>query len=424
MNRKDVLEVRPFGHLTVPPERVEVLPNGVTLHSVYGGDQPVSRLSIAFEGGVAEVGSATVANMFVSQMVEGTLSRTADEIADILDYNGARIGVRPQSHHCVLDVWFLNDRAEELMPVIGDCVINANYPESPLETAKLRALSSFMSSREDVAALADEAFTRIMYGDTHPLGQPLTEELITSVSSEQLRAVHQRMMCPKRIHAFLSGCADSRVEQSVREFLQSIPSQGEGYTIDVRPMDVVLNPVERTSWKQDAFQNAIVTGLQAPPRSHEDYIPLRLTVMALGGYFGSRLMANIREEKGLTYGISAYLLGCQEGSYVAVSAQFDCSNTDIVRREIAAEMASMAVEPPVGDELRRLKLHAATSLAEILDTPAGIMGYYANQLFVGTPPGYFECQQDAIHNLTSSKIAEMAAKYLQPDKLSTAIAGR
>ena len=135
MNRKDVLEVRPFGHLTVPPERVEVLPNGVTLHSVYGGDQPVSRLSIAFEGGVAEVGSATGANMFVSQMVEGTLSRTADEIADILDYNGARIGVRPQSHHCVLDVWFLNDRAEELMPVIGDCVINANYPESPLETA-------------------------------------------------------------------------------------------------------------------------------------------------------------------------------------------------------------------------------------------------------------------------------------------------
>jgi len=146
--------------------------------------------------------------------------------------------------------------------------------------------------------------------------------------------------------------------------------------------------------------------------------------MALGGYFGSRLMMNVREEKGLTYGISSYLLGCREGSYVTIAAQCDCDNTALVIDEIKAEMRRLADNPPQGEELSRLKLHAATSLAEILDTPASIMGYYANRLYVGTPDDYFESQQAAINALSGEIIAEMASRYLQPDMLSVVVAGR
>ena len=196
MNRSIAPEVRPFGHLTVPPERVEILANGITLHRVAGGDQPVSRLSIAFTGGAAELGSETLSSLLMSQFSEGTQTRNATQIADILDYNGARISVRPQAHHSVTDIWFLNDRAGALMPVWADCIANASYPDGPLETAKLRALSSYMSSRQDVAALADEAFTEMMYGSGHVLGKPLTEEGISSISAEQLRTIHNRILNP------------------------------------------------------------------------------------------------------------------------------------------------------------------------------------------------------------------------------------
>lgn len=424
MNRSIAPEVRPFGHLTVPPERVEILANGITLHRVAGGDQPVSRLSIAFTGGAAELGSETLSSLLMSQFSEGTQTRNATQIADILDYNGARISVRPQAHHSVTDIWFLNDRAGALMPVWADCIANASYPDGPLETAKLRALSSYMSSRQDVAALADEAFTEMMYGSGHVLGKPLTEEGISSISAEQLRTIHNRILNPAGIHAFLSGKEDETVRRSVVAMLESLPVSGAGFTADIQLMDSPSVPASRFVEKENAFQDAVMAGIAAPGRELADYIPLRLAVMALGGYFGSRLMMNVREEKGLTYGISAYLLGSREGSYVAVAAQCDCDSTAVVIDEIKAEMRRLAENPPQGDELRRLQLHAATSLAEILDTPASIMGYYANRLYVGTPDEYFERQQEVINTLTGEIIAEMASKYLLSDNLSVVVAGR
>lgn len=424
MNRSIAPEVKPFGHLVVPAENVEILANGISLHSVAGGDQPVSRLSIAFTGGAAELGSETMSSLLMSQFSEGTSARNVTQIADILDYNGARISVRPQAHHSVTDIWFLNDRAGELLPVWADCIANASYPDGPLETAKLRALSSYMSSRQDVAALAEEAFTEMMYGEGHVLGKPVTEESITSITSDSLRKIHGRIFNPAGIHAFLSGKEGDAVRRRVIELLESLPVSGSGFIPQILPMESPSVPAVRFVEKENAFQDAIMAGIAAPGREHADYIPLRLAVMALGGYFGSRLMMNVREEKGLTYGISAYLLGCREGSYVTVSAQCDCDNTALVIDEIKAEMRRLADNPPQGEELSRLKLHAATSLAEILDTPASIMGYYANRLYVGTPDDYFESQQAAINALSGEIIAEMASRYLQPDMLSVVVAGR
>jgi len=408
----------------MPPERVEVLSNGATLHSFAGGDQPVSRLSIAFTGGAAELGSETLSSILVSQFAEGTTTRKPEEVADILDYNGARISVRSQAHHSVTDIWFLNERAKSLLPVWSDCIVNAAYPEGPLETAKLRALSAYKSSRQDVSALADEAFTELMYGNRHPLGKPIDESTINSINSKSLRELHKRIISPDGVHAFLSGKEDRQVNSCVRALLESIPVSGPGFKPDIIHMDSPKTSVCRYVIKDNALQDAVMAGFSAPGRDNPDYILLRLTVMALGGYFGSRLMMNVREDKGLTYGISAYLLGCREGSYVVVSAQCDCDSTSLVIDEIGAEMQRLVVEPPTGEELRRLKLHAATNLAEILDTPGSIMGYYANRLYVGTPVDYFEKQQEAINSLSSDLIAEMADKYLKPEKLSVVVAGR
>ncbi len=182
-------------------------------------------------------------------------------------------------------------------------------------------------------------------------------------------------------------------------------------------------PQTRRITKEGAFQDAIAAGMPGPDRSHSDYIALRLTVMALGGYFGSRLMLNIREEKGLTYGINAALMGTPEGSMLNIAAQCDGRSTDTVISEIGAEMRRMVTDPPTGEELRRLKLHASTDLAEILDTPTSIMGYYANRLYVGTPDDYFERQQKAIETLSPDIISEMAARYLDPSRLTIVTAG-
>ena len=145
--------------------------------------------------------------------------------------------------------------------------------------------------------------------------------------------------------------------------------------------------------------------------------------MALGGYFGSRLMTTIREEKGLTYGITAALIGSQEGAYLKISAQCDKSFTAAVLDETRNELRRLVTDPPRGEELQRLKLHAQSALAEMLDTPQSIATYYITELLVNTPTNYYDMQQDSIDAFGPDKCAALAEKYLNPDKLLTAIAG-
>ena len=141
--------------------------------------------------------------------------------------------------------------------------------------------------------------------------------------------------------------------------------------------------------------------------------------MALGGYFGSRLMSNIREDKGLTYHISAVLMGEHNESMALVSALCDKSYTEQVVAEISEELRRLAANPPEGEELSRLKLHAMTDLAEMLDNPANVMSYYITQLLVGTPADYFAAQQQALRALSPEIISDMAARYLTPEKMIT-----
>ena len=145
--------------------------------------------------------------------------------------------------------------------------------------------------------------------------------------------------------------------------------------------------------------------------------------MALGGYFGSRLMTNIREEKGLTYGINASLMGELQGSYVSITAKCDKNNTDIVLAETEAEIRRLVSEPPCGEELERMRIYAATSLAKTLDTPQSMMQYYQNMICTGTPHDYFTRQFKCINALTPDMIARIAAEYLRSDSIITVVAG-
>lgn len=422
-DRTAVPPVKPFGRMSVPDETVEILPNGLTLHSISGGDQPICKLSIAFGGGTSELGSDVYANLVLSQIIEGSKKKSAAEIADILDYNGARVGVRPQTHHCVLDVWALNERLPQILELLQECLAEPLYPESELEAAKLRTKAAFLSSREDVSVMAGEAFNKLIYGEDHPLAQPLSEQLIDAVNSEALHTKHRELLVPKTAHAFLSGMIDENVSGCVKRFLNGLPSLGHPRSMEVNVIRPQAPGTRSVVTVKNAVQDAVVVGLPTPGRESEDYSSLRLTVMALGGYFGSRLMANIREDKGLTYGIYSSLLGCHEGAYMSVTAQCDSAYTSRVIDEIVAEINSLASNPPRGEELRRLKLFASTSLAEILDTPAGIMGYYAGRLLVGTPADYFARQQAAIESLTPDVISEMASKYIRAEQLRIAVCG-
>ncbi len=422
LDRKIAPETRPFGFRKLPAETVEILPNGITFHRYSGGDQPVCNLLVSFSGGVQETPTEYEAQMAMSMLQEGTANYSGAEIAEILDFNGARFIRSTSAHRSGVNITMLNSGADEVLPLLADMLIAPSFPSDAVEAAKNVATSQLQINSSKVSFLADKECARMIWGDSHPTSKVATEEKIRTISRDTLSAWHSRMASGRTCHVFLSGLLDDRLVDKVRDFLLSLNLAGEGVEPLIIPMSPAAAGVNFVE-KEGARQNAVAAAIPAIPRSHPDYIPLRLAIVALGGYFGSRLMANIREEKGYTYGISSYLAGSLEGSFTGIAAQCDMAYTEPVITEIRKELRDLVLNPPSGEELRRLKLFCSTSLIETLDSPISIMGYYATSLFAGIPDGYFEAQQHAIEALTPDTIAEMAEKYLHPDDLRIAVAG-
>lgn len=422
MNRSTPPPVYPFGRLSIPLIATKRLRNGITLHYYSGGTEPVSTLTLLFAGGESEFGNDSISRITLNALADGAEGYAEGEIARMLDFNGARLAGTCHGHYSSLRLSMLNSRAEALLPVLGDMITRPTLPQRRLDIAVSANRERIATALSNVAAQADELFTPLIAGKTHPFAQTTDPSVLDNAAREDFVETHRRLVCPSRTHAFLAGKLDDSLLAAVERTLEAIEPLSDGIEEQIIPFAAEA-PGTTVTKELASLQSAIMTGMPTIGRDNPDYIPLRLTVMALGGYFGSRLMTSIREEKGLTYGITAALIGSQEGAYLKISAQCDKSFTDAVLEETRNELRRLVTEPPRGEELQRLKLHAQSALAEMLDTPQSIATYYITELLVNTPANYYDMQQDAIDALSPEKCAEMAEKYLNPDRLLTAIAG-
>lgn len=423
MNRAVAPDVRPFGDLIMPPQVVEILPNGTTLHLISGGSQPIARITVLFGGGNCELDNNQIGRLTVGSLTDGAAGYSPEELSDLIDFNGLRIGAVGHIHNTSLGISVLNHRLEAIIPLLGAVLQSPVFPADRFEASVLRTRATIRTSRQEVSQTAAEAFAELMCGEGHPLAHKNTERDLDGFGPEEASALYRRLMCPSRMHVFLSGQLNDRLIDAVRNLFGSLRGESAGIERRIIPYMPVATPTHLDVSHEHTLQAAVVAGMPSIPRSNPDYIPLRLAVMALGGYFGSRLVKNIREEKGLTYGITASLNGSPEGAYVEISAMCDKKYAAQVLDETASELSLLAKNPPKGKELERLKLSATTSLAEMLDTPFSRMGYYMTKVLVDTPDNYFEEQCRRIKTLTPDCIAEMAAKYLDPQNLSYVTAG-
>lgn len=412
-------EIRPFAKMVIPEQNIEVLANGMTLHTYSGGDQPVCSVNMLIPYSAESLPSQAVPKLLPSMILAGSRSMSADEIDDCLDFCGVRATGHASHNYIQLGANLLTKHSCEIFGLLAEAYSSPSFDSTRLESAKSKLTAKILTTRSKPITLATEELNKLYYGADNFMARVLLPEDVMPVTVQTLKDFHGRIFNPQKIHLFLSGLLDEDIIENARKAFGAINVEAPGEDVSNEKASPVPTPCRATVAAPESFQSAITIGIPSIGRLNPDYIPLRYTVMVLGGYFGSRLMSNIREEKGLTYHISAALLGVSSGSHAQISALCDKSFTDTVIDEIKVELRRLAAEPPVGDELDRLKLHAMTELAETLDNPSNIMGYYVAQQTVGTPADYFEAQQRELKALTSEKISEMASRYLSPEKMIT-----
>ncbi len=296
------------------------LDNGLPLKVIDHGSQDVCRLTCVWDGGIAESPSISLPTMILSLMQEGTRHHSGVEIADRIEFNDARIASGVNSHHSFMNLFTLNSRADNVMPLLAEMIVEPSFPEREWGVIKEKTARTIELLREKVEYYATCEINRLLMGDNHPLARMDTPDNVLSMTVDDAARNYKSTYRPGRnvegaptMTLYLAGHVTPGLEELVNRTFGSIDiDSSRGVELKFVPFGSE-NDSRRLIEMEGVLQNAVRMGIPTISRQHPDYIELRLLVMALGGYFGSRLMRNIREDKGYTYGIQSYLLGHPEG---------------------------------------------------------------------------------------------------------------
>lgn len=389
-DRKTPPQVSSFGHLSVPSIRVMTLDNGLPLKVIDHGSQDVCRLTCVWDGGIAESPSISLPTMTLSLMQEGR-HHSGVEIADrIRSAVPHCFGVN--SHHAFMNLFTLNSRADNVMPLLAEMIVEPSFPEREWGVIKEKTARTIELLREKVEYYATCEINRLLMGDNHPLARMDTPDNVLSMTVDDAARNYEGTYRPGRngegaptMTLYLAGHVTPELEELVNRTFGSIDiDSSRGVELKFVPFKAE-NDSRRLIEMEGMLQSAVRMGIPTISRQHPDYIELRLLIMALGGYFGSRLMRNIREDKGYTYGIQSYLLGHPEGGLMQIATSTDNRYVDVLIDESIKEIERLGTGDFTTGEMQRLQRYAMSSLASTLDSAFDIMDYYINQKVAFTP---------------------------------------
>ena len=398
------------------------LPNGMPMWVIGDGEDEVCRLTLLMGGGAMHESKSMIAYLTAANVLQGNLRQSPAEIAETLDYHGAWKSSLTHDFRSILSISSLNEHLEKMADLFMTCVTQPSFPADELEVTKQRLASNCATARQQVKTLASEAMRQLYYGPRHPLGRITTPEGIMSITPQEVKQFHTQHYNSSNCRAVISGRITDKelaiIERTVGAWNSPGPIDDETEPL-IEPQDQMLQIVD----KPQAVQSALYITLRAVPRRHPDYNKLRILVMALGGYFGSRLNLNIREQKGYTYGISAYLAGRKADAYIGINTECATQYTWPIIDEVKKEMKRLGEELIPEIELNIVKQHIMSDLAKTLDTPFTMAEYVNSTMLCGTYPEYFNDQVATLQQVTAEELRDLARRYLLPERLRIVIAG-
>ena len=393
----------------IQPEKFS-LPNGVQVFVVAGGSQDVVKIEFVFEAG-RWFEDKTAASYFTAQLLpKGTGEKNSFEIASIFDRYGSHLEISPGLDFVSVSVYALNKNLSPVLSLLMEILTVPSFPGKEFKQTKSVFIQNLKVNNEKTSYVASQLFRKNLFGGTHPYGVEVNEENVSSLSTGDFQKHFQS--CHHAPMIFVSGKIDARQKdimlKKFSEYTSGKNAAGKNHQRSGGPANQYLE-------KPESVQSSVRMGKRSVLRSHPDYVPILFVSHILGGYFGSRLMKNIREEKGLTYGISASIHGLKHESYLVIGADVNKENKDLTFAEIRKELNLLRTQKIPADELETTRNHFIGSLQAEITTPfAHAEKIKTIQLYNLSPVHYQEMIR-RIDSLTGSDVASISEQYFQED---------
>ncbi len=406
LNRSIAPDFSKIFTIDLPAPDVVRLPGDVDFVFLPGLQQEAFKLEVIFNAGKWHESKPGLAHFTSVMLDKGTSSKSSREIAELLDFYGAQLEISSGYDHVSVSLYGLKKFVREVFSVFIDILSDPVFPEEELELQKKIFLQNLEVNEKKNSFLASRLIRKNIFGSAHPYGNSVEKENAEAITSGDLKNYFKSNFSLFEI--YLIGKIDA---QQVQWLVDQFPLLRLKRTSAQRDFAVEAGvPIQYVN-KPDSIQSSIRMGMRTVNREHKDYFSLLLLNHLLGGYFGSRLMKNIREEKGLTYGIYSSLNPFRYDCLFSIGADVDKTNVELTINEIKKEIESLNIQPVSEDELDIAKNHLLGSLQLEMANPFSTLDKIKSIRLNQLGKEYYRNLFEAIKSATPEALQTTAQAY-------------
>jgi len=388
INRSKAPEYKVVDQIQILESKKNKLQNGIDIYSINGGSQDIAKIDLIFEAGIWYQKRPIISAMCNAMLNEGTSKYSAQEIAEKFDFYGAYIDFSTGQKTSSVTLYTLNKHLKDTLSLLKEVITDSAFPAKEFNTILKNKKQNFILSREKTSSLAREQFMSNMYGEKHVITNKLDPEDFDTLKLQDVKEFYTNHYNAQNCYIIAAGKINDSTLALVNDLFGKEDWKNQNKPTIKETKVETATKKNVSIIKKDAVQTAIRIGRPLFNKTHPDYIGMQVLNTVLGGYFGSRLMTNIREDKGYTYGIGSMIVGFEK----------NIGHLTIVT-EVGAEVSKDAIKE-IFIELKNLR-----------ETPVS----YTNK--------YYKDYISKCKKISAQDIQNLAIKYLQDEDLHIIVAG-
>lgn len=424
LNRKLAPEFKTIDKIDIQQAVEHTLSNGIKVYTIDSGSQELTKIEFIFKAGMYYQSQPLQASAANNLMETGTKTYTANELSDNIDFFGSFFECAVEQDYASLALFSLNKYLDKSLLYVEDIIKNPVFPKDEFDIYISNKKQKHIVNSEKVNVLARRRFTELIFGEKHPYGISVKDEDFDKLKLESVIGFYKTFYHSGNCTIIASGKLSSNLIDTLNNFF------GKTNWGQVQPIPVPNVAIDATKQqkhlieKPDAIQSAVRVGRLLFNKKDPDYFKFQVLNTILGGYFGSRLMANIREDKGYTYGIGCGLMSLLNSGYFFISTEVGVDVTKNTLTEIYKEIKLLREELVDTEELETVRNYVLGQFLRSVDGPYSLADKFKAIWEFGLGYDYFEKYFEAVKTITPEEIRALANKYLQEKDLIELVVGK
>ncbi len=419
-NPPKIQAIRPF---EIPATSQQLLPNGIALHLLdKAAQEDVLCLELIVPAGRIHENQQLLSRLTAKMLKMGTATYSADALSERLDFYGTKLKVSDGFDSTTLQFYCLHRHLPAMLDIMIDVFTSPAFAPSELEKLVKRSKELLRVDLSKADFVAYRHFTELIFGEKHPYGYNSFAHLYDNINVQHLREFHSQFYLQQPPTAVLCGNLRPELVDLVAEKLAALPTAPAA-------INPIMPFVENTSTARQVLhaplagnqQAAIRIGRKLFNKKHEDYPAFFILNTVLGGYFGARLMQNLREDKGYTYGVYSSVDDMQYGGYFCIDTEVGKDVADDAIKQIYIEIARLRDEPITAEELEMLRNYLMGNYLSALDGFFNRANTFSDAINADIDLSFLQTLADTTYKITAEEIQALAQKYLQQEDLTEVV---